>query len=197
MSQPVSRRRVALALAFLGLLAVGVPAAFIGWDGLHDRLGPADVAVVLGNKVELDGRPSPRLAARLDRAIEVWRLGLVRRILVSGGVGVEGHDEAKVMAGYLIAKGVPANVVDQDGAGWDTFLTARHTAQYLQRERLTSVMVISQWFHITRCRMALHGFKVRPVLSAHPDYFELRDAWSLVREVFGCADYAFRSYELR
>lgn len=192
----LTRRRLAAALITLAVV-IGGPAAYIAWDGLHDQLGPADIAVVLGNQVLPDGRPSRRLAARLDRALDVWRAGLVKRILVSGGFGKEGHDEAKVMAQYLVAHGVPADKVDQDGAGNDTFLTARHTALYLQRERLTSVIVVSQWFHITRCRMALHAFKVRPVMNAHPDYFEARDAFSLVREVFGCAAYAFRDYELR
>lgn len=191
------RLRLAGAVLVLAILFVGLPVAYIANDGLHDQREVADVAVVLGNRVEPDGKPSARLAARLDCAVDVWRAGLVKRILVSGGVGKEGHDEAKVMAQYLVAHGVPADKVDQDGAGNDTFLTARHTALYLQRERLTSVMVISQWFHITRCRMALHGFKVRPVFNAHPDYFEARDVVSVIREVLGCAVYAFKSYELR
>ena len=190
------RHRMLAGVALGAFVAIGLAVAYIAWDGLHDRLGKADVAVVLGNRVELDGRPSPRLAARLDRALEVYRAGLVRRIYVSGGLGKEGFDEAKVMAKYLVDRGVPDRDVDQDGAGWDTFLTARHTALYLQREHLTSVMVISQWFHITRCRMALRGFKVGPVLSASAHYYEARDVFSVVREVFGCAEYAFRSYEL-
>jgi len=40
-------------------------------DGLNDNIEYSDVAVVLGNKVELDGYPSKRLQGRLDRAVEL------------------------------------------------------------------------------------------------------------------------------
>lgn len=189
--------RRALVFAAITLVVIGIPAGYIAHDGLHDELGKADLAVVMGNRVEPDGRPSLRLAARLDRAAEVYRAGLVKRILVSGALGKEGHDEARVMSQYLVAKGIPATDIEQDGAGWDTFLTARHTADLMKQQRLTSVMVVTQWFHVTRTRMALKGFRVNPVYAAHPDYFELRDVYSLVREVFGCVDYAFRSYEFK
>ena len=40
-------------------------------DGLNDSLEKADLAVVFGNEVNVDGHPSPRLQARLDKAVEV------------------------------------------------------------------------------------------------------------------------------
>ena len=125
-----SKRRVAWALFWLFAVFVLLPAAYIWNEGVHDKLGKADVAVVLGNKVELDGRPSDRLAARLDRALDVYRQGYVTRILVSGGIGKEGFDEAKVMAAYLVAKGVPKADIFEDPVGYDTFLTARNTTRF-------------------------------------------------------------------
>lgn len=191
-----SKRRVAWALFWLFAVFVLLPAAYIWNEGVHDKLGKADVAVVLGNKVELDGRPSDRLAARLDRALDVYRQGYVTRILVSGGIGKEGFDEAKVMAAYLVAKGVPKADIFEDPVGYDTFLTARNTALWLKTRKLTSVLVVSQWFHITRCRMVLQGFQVNPVYTAHADYYTWRDSYSIVRELVGIAAYGFRSYEL-
>jgi|GEM_PF-4070836 len=92
-------------------------AAFILWfiahsviitiDGLRDELEKVDVAIVLGNKVEVSGIPSPALKSRLDRALELYREGYLQHIIVSGGVGKEGHDEAYVMKGYLVDGGVP------------------------------------------------------------------------------------------
>jgi vancomycin permeability regulator SanA len=52
------------------------------WDGLHDEIAPADVAVVLGNQVEKDGSPSPRLKARLDKALGLYQQGMVKKIII-------------------------------------------------------------------------------------------------------------------
>ena len=55
--------------------------------GLHDEIHSADLAVVPGNTVYANGTPSARLAARLDRALELYQQGLFPLILVSGGTG--------------------------------------------------------------------------------------------------------------
>src|SRR5262245_47660290 len=60
--------------------------------GLHEEIGKADVALVLGSKVELDGTPSARLRARLDRTLELYRAGNFPKIITSGGLGKEGFD---------------------------------------------------------------------------------------------------------
>lgn len=54
-------------------------------DGLRDDVQITDVAVVLGNKVELDGQPSDRLRARLDRAVELFDDGSIETIIVAVG----------------------------------------------------------------------------------------------------------------
>ena len=185
----LARRCLALAL-----VAFGLAAGAVAWDGLHDQRGAADLAVVLGNLVDETGQCSPRLAARLDCAIEIYRAGLVKKILVSGGIGASGFDEAAAMSTYLAAHSIPSSAIIQDHAGNDTFLTARHTAQILREQRFSSVLVISQWFHVPRCKVALSGFHVSPVYTAHPDYFELRDGYALGREVFGFIQYKLRSY---
>jgi vancomycin permeability regulator SanA len=91
---------VAAAIALLGALAVA-------WVGLSAKPGDADAALVFGNTVERTGAPSRRLEARLDAARRLYAGGRVRLILVSGGFGKEGFDEADVMARWLRARGVP------------------------------------------------------------------------------------------
>ena len=53
----------------------------ITFDGLNDNIGASDVAVVLGNKVELDGKPSKRLQGRLDRAVELYEKEYFKYVL--------------------------------------------------------------------------------------------------------------------
>lgn len=191
------KRRKKLLLAPLLLISVSFlsGAALIVADGLRDDIHPADVAIVLGNTVERDGRPSARLRARLDKAVELYRGGLFQHVIVSGGVGVEGFNEAEVMKSYLISQGVPEDCIIADGEGLTTSLTARNAAQVMKERGWQSALVISQYFHISRTRLAVESYGVRPVYSAHAEYFELRDVYSIAREVIGYGSYLTRRYD--
>ncbi len=179
-------RRLGGWLVVAGLAYLGAVAAF----GLVAQPAPGDLIVVLGNAVTADGRPSPRLQARLDAAVGVWNAGLARRVMVSGGVEPDGQDEAAVMAGYLVAHGIPAAAVVQDPHGDDTFRTARNVAALLRGTG--RVIVVTQWFHIPRTELALRRFGVTQMSAAWPRFAEWRDAFSLLREAVGLPFYAVR-----
>lgn len=170
-----------------------VAAGVLAWAGLDDTTAPADVIVVPGNTVAPDGTPSPRLRARLDAALRLYRDGYAGLVFVSGGTGAEGVDEAAAMSGYLIARGVPAAVVVQDGAGVDTDATAAHAAAFLKERGLRTALVATQYFHVPRMRLALERHGVHVVGSMHARYLEWRDAYSLAREVVAFPAYALRS----
>jgi len=114
--------------AAVGLLVYLLGAVALAADGLTDSAVASDVVVVLGNKVRADGSPAPRLAARLDAAVAVYEAGLAEHIIVSGGVGRSGYDEATVMAAYLAAAGIDAERIVIDGAGVNTRATAENAA---------------------------------------------------------------------
>ena len=169
---------VASGAVVLLLAGVGISAA-----GMADDLEPADVGVVLGSKVELSGKPSARLAARLDRGAALYAAGVFRHVIVSGGTGVEGFDEAAVMRDYLVAKGVPAQAIIVDSAGATTEATARNCASLMVSHGFKRVTVVTQYFHVPRTRLALRRYGVSSIGSAHAHYFELRDLYSIAREV--------------
>lgn len=115
----------------------------------------APAALVLGAGLRPDGTPSPYLAARLDDAAELFRLGKVKALLVSGDNGSTSHDEPNAMRDYLIAHGVPADKVVRDYAGFDTWDSCVRAKQIFGASRL---LVVSQEFHLPRavflCRRA-------------------------------------------
>ena len=158
-------------------------------QGMNDEIHEADVAVVLGNTVNPDGTPSRRLAARLDMALELYHRGVFKNVIVSGGVGREGFDEAVVTKDYLTRRGVPQDKITVDSLGLTTAATAKNVAAIVKEHRCSSVLVISQYFHIPRCRLALSQVGIEPVYAAHAQFFELRDVYSIFREVFGYAAY--------
>lgn len=169
--------------AFLAL-SIGVVIS-----GMRDDIHRADFAVVLGNEVNADGRPSRRLAARLNTAAALYHRGLFANIVVSGATGRAGFDEAVVMKKYLVKLGLPQHKIIADGLGVTTAATARNAAAIAKEHHWSSVFVISQYFHIPRCRLALSRAGFDHIYSGHAQYVELRDIYSIPREVVGYAAY--------
>lgn len=182
-------RRLRLLLA-VGCAAFLAAALVIAAAGLRDELAPADAIVVLGNTVGPDGKPSPRLQGRLDGALAAYRAQYAPLLIVSGGTGREGFDEAAVMADYLVAQGVPRAAVLVDSAGIDTAATAVNVARIGKERNIRSVIVATQYFHVLRTRLALSRSGLEVVGSVHGRHFEARDIYSLAREVVGVAAYA-------
>lgn len=180
--------------AATGLAIFTLIVLYILRDGLADEMEPADLAVVLGTRVLPDGRPSPMLKARLDKALELYQKGFFPQLIVSGGVGKEGFDEAEVMKEYLIKNGVPSSAVTADSKGADTYKTAETAAQIAQDQGSKRVMVVTQYFHITRSKLALRRFGLSPVYGAHAAYFGFRDLYSTIREVPALVYYLLRRY---
>lgn len=165
-------------------------------DGLVDELAPADVAVVLGSKVYPSGVPSPLLVDRLERALSLYREGLVPQVIVSGGLGVEGHEEAEVMAAYLVRRGIPRGRVIEDRRGFTTFDTARNARRIMEARGLTSAVAVSNYYHVPRCKLAFRRAGILQVASARACVrLTPREPWSLAREVAACYWYALRSFE--
>lgn len=172
--------RLALAFVCLYLLA----AAILAVSGLREDARPADAGVVFGNKVELSGEPSPSLASRLDKAVDLYQRGLFPKVIVSGGLGKEGWDEAQVMAAYLIARGIPESAMLIDSQGNNTYLTALHTGELAKQYGFKSFVIISHFYHLPRARLIFTRFGLAPVYTAHADRFVARDFYyGLLREV--------------
>ena len=156
-------------------------------DGLTDTTSATEVAVICGTTVNEDGTLSARLKARLNCGLRLYNNSLVKHIVVSGGLGKEGHYEGSKMAEYLIGQGVPAAHVSIDNAGNTTRLTAQNVAKLFPA--LESATVVSQYFHISRAKLAMQQAGLEHVEGASPRYFEWRDFYSSTREFFGWYKY--------
>ncbi len=170
-------RRLILVLIFFYLLS----ALTILVGGLFSTYQTAEYAVVLGSKVDKSGRPSARLVARLERAIDIYRKGSVKKIIASGATGKEGYNEAITMEAYLRIQKIPRNDIIIDSLGYNTMATARNAKAIVGNN--TSIIVVSQYFHLPRARLAFRKAGFEKIGAAYPKYYELRDIYSLVREV--------------
>lgn len=187
----ITRYRLQLILMCIVLVIYVLTMLYIIMGGLKDHLFKADLIVVLGTKVELDGKPSQGLQARLDEAIHVYQQGFAPCILVSGGKGKEGYSEPRVMADYLIAHGIPKQVISEDEEGFNTRATARNTLQYMRDHHLKSVIIVTQYFHIPRTRLAFKDEGIQEIGQASPLYTSWRDFFSVPREMLGYPAYLF------
>jgi vancomycin permeability regulator SanA len=186
--------RIIRTLSLACLIVLVVLAVALVADGLIDNVETSDVAIVLGSHVMPDGAPSPRLRARLDRAAELYQRGFVKHVIVSGGTGQEGYSEARVMADYLATqKAVPRELIVLDETGSNTRATARNSAALMAERSMRSAVVVTRYFHITRSRWALKRAGIQAITSAHAHFFEMRDIYSVAREVIALPVYLLRS----
>lgn len=181
--------RIVSGVLALFLLPLLFAISAIVLDGFTDDLFKADAALVLGNSVFPDGSLSPRLRGRVERGQELYESGLVSKIVVSGGFGKEGHYEGTAMAAWLVAHGVPEQDVVIDNEGINTAASAKNFAKLSDAHGFESVIVVSQFFHISRCRLALKQAGVEQIGTAHSRVYAGRDVYATLREVVAYGKY--------
>lgn len=151
-------------------------------DGLSDKGQSADIAVVLGTKVNEDGTLSTRLEKRLECGMKLYLNGRIKMILVSGGYGKEEFYEGDKMKEYLVDNQVPDSVIVVDNMGYNTRSTVKNAINLKDNLNFNSVIAVSQYFHLTRTKKLFRKSGFSNVQSASPRYFEMRDIFSLLRE---------------
>ncbi|WP_319942621.1 SanA/YdcF family protein [Nocardia aurantia] len=108
---------------------------------------PADVALVLGAQVYATGNPSPYLAARLDLGRALLETGKVKALLLSGDHGQWSYNEPDAMRRYLMNRGVPAEKIAVDYAGFDTYASCARAYRIFGVRR---AVVVTQDFSVPR-----------------------------------------------
>lgn len=148
-------RRTVLAGVVGALLLTAGTVASVAWvrDGAEGRVFTTEavpstpVALVLGTKVHPDGTPSPFLTGRLEIARTLLATGRVGAILVSGDNMHHDYNEPAAMRRWLVDRGVPADKVVLDHAGFDTYDSCARAKRIFGVDRAT---VVTQTFHLPR-----------------------------------------------
>jgi SanA protein len=157
-------RRLLLPLAALPLLVVGVPNAVVLLDSrgqAHadlDKVEHAEAGLVLGAQVKPDGTPSAMLADRIAAAGDLYEAGKVDKLLLSGDHGSWEYDEVGVMRKALQDRGVPAEDLFTDHAGFNTWDSAQRARRVFG---VDSVVVVTQRFHMARALFIAHRAGLR------------------------------------
>ncbi len=181
-----SLKKIRFALSFV-IIWFLIHEIIIIRDGLTSVPKKSEFAVILGNKVNRDGTLSERLKHRVLKGLELYNNGLAKKIVVSGGLGKEGFYEADKMADFLIKKGVKKEDIIIDNYGNNSWLTALNFKKLAPNAN--SVIIVTQFYHITRCKLAFKKLGIKNISASAPDYFDRRDFYALFREFFGYYKY--------
>lgn len=108
---------------------------------------PPRVAIVFGAGVWSNGEPSPALEDRIITAVELYRAGRARKLLMSGDNRFENYNEPRAMKQAAIRRGVPAEDIIEDFAGRSTYDTCFRAREIFA---VKSAILVTQEFHLNR-----------------------------------------------
>ncbi len=140
----------------------------------------APVAIVFGAALQANGEPSWMLADRIEAAVDLYKAGKVQRILMTGDNARPDYDEVTAMKQYAVERGVPADRINLDHAGFRTYDSCyRARAIFGIRE----AVLVTQGYHLPRALYLAHAFGIQAVgLKGGRDryprqsFYDLREA---------------------
>jgi len=154
-------------------------------------------------------------ANRLTQTIELYKLGKIKKILISGGVASileKTVAESENTKRFLMRLGIPKSDILIESKSRNTYENALYTKAFLQEKNLEKgqrLLLLTSAFHIFRAKKCFEkvGLTVTPFsvdfqthsLSLHPEYFVPStlaiDNWRLlIKEWVGILVYKMRGY---
>jgi SanA protein len=145
---------------------------------------PAPVALVLGAGLWRDGSPTPALYDRVATAVDLYRAGRVKKLLMSGDNRFVNYNEPAAMKKLAIQLGAPAEDIVLDYAGRRTYDSCYRAKEIFG---VRQVVVVTQRFHLDRALFLCDALGVESVgvIADRRVYQTLR--WWELREVLATA----------
>jgi len=113
-----------------------------------EALPAKQTALVLGTIYKSRaGYVNPYFKHRMEAAVELYKSGKVKYIIVSGDNSREGYDESSDMKAVLMQMGVPESVIYVDYAGFRTLDSVVRCKEVFSQK---DIIVVSQKFHNQR-----------------------------------------------
>lgn len=116
-----------------------------------DTVRPADAAVVLSTRAYEKGRLNPCLVARVEAAVELYRAGKVKKLVMTGGISRDLQSSAGNMQMIAEKMGVPKADIIQEREAGNTFENIVFSRKFI--ENSPRVVIVSAGFHLARARM--------------------------------------------
>lgn len=123
-----------------------------------------EVGLVLGTSpFTRDGSANPHFAGRVAAAVELYQLGRIKHLIVSGANPDASYNEPRRMWQALTNAGVPSQVITMDYAGFRTFDSMARAKLVFGLDRVT---IITQDYHAHRALFIGRKLGMHPVAYA-------------------------------
>jgi len=138
--------------------------AAIALYGGRDEARRADAIVVLG-AAQYNGHPSPVLEARMQHAVDLYRRGLAKTLIVTGGQAPgDTVSEAVVSQRWAAKEGVPASAILVT-SGMTTRESMGDVARLMKQRGLHDAILVSDPFHMLRLKLLALEMGLRGLTS--------------------------------
>lgn len=162
------RRRLRRGLSWAAVLALAIVAlvnnwvvnnseayVYSNWSLLPDN----EVGLVLGTSpFTRSGKPNPQFYGRIEAAVQLYQLGKIRKIIVSGANPDSTYNEPRQMWRELTKAGIPSQAITMDFAGVRTFDSISRAKAVFNLEQMT---VITQEYHAYRAVFIAKKLNIR------------------------------------
>lgn len=178
----LTRRRFWRWLILAVLVAVITPGALLTyvWSSTapyrytqDDEAPSSDVAIVFGAGIRRNGEPTRILAERVDAAIDLYQLGRVPKILMTGDNSRPDYDEVTAMRDYAVERGIPADDITLDYAGFRTYDSCYRAHAIFGVRR---AILVTQGYHLARAVYLCRDMGIDAVGLGTPDWGFYSDA---------------------
>jgi uncharacterized SAM-binding protein YcdF (DUF218 family) len=180
-------------VAILGMVPATLLAVYAGAAaGIYayaqrSEVAQADAAIVLG-AAAFGTEPSPVFQARIDHAVDLYRQGLVRTLVFTGGRGEPGEPpEAVVAREYALARGVPPADILVETESRITEQNLLYARQVAADHGLRRFLIVSDPLHMKRAILMARdlGMDAHPAPTPTTRYRSARSQLAfLARETF-------------
>jgi len=153
----------------------------------QSKIVASDAAITLGAGIGHD-QPSPVFRERINHAVTLYKTGIVKKLIFTGGIGKgKAYAESEVARMYAIKAGVPAKDILIEKASTITHENLLEAKKILEQKNFNRVLIVSDPLHMKRAMsMATDlGLNANPA----PTPSSMYKTWStqsgfLAREVY-------------
>ncbi len=186
-------KRLIITLLLLGAIGAATVVIFNVWlhalyaDHIYtsiDDLPHEDqprIAIVFGAGLTRSGEPTPALYDRVATAVDLYRHGLVNKLLLTGDNRFVNYNEPEAMRRTAVKLGVPDEDLVLDYAGRRTYDSCYRAREIFDVRR---AILVTQAFHLDRALYLCDSFGIDSlgVIADRRNYTEAAQTWWSIRE---------------
>jgi len=146
----------------------------------------SDVAIVLGNAI-IGDQPSPIFRERIEHGIKLYKKGVVKQLIFTGGVGKgEKLTEAGVAQMYALKSGVKRTDIFTEKNSTITYENLLEAKSIIEQHHMKSVLIVSHPLHMKRAMSMAEdlGLSAKPAPTSNSQYKTWpAKLWFLIKEI--------------